>query len=110
MIKSPIFAIFEDRKWNSLKIKHVINDVEMRTRVSQTEKENKWVMDSDDSHSFSSSLSSSCESIDNEITLADCEGTQPYLFEPYDSEASSGTDSNESSEEETFDRLQNTDW
>ena len=66
-------------------------------------------MDSDDSHSYSSLLSSSCESVD-EVTLVDCEGTQPYLFEPYDSEASSGMDSNESNEEETFDQLQNTDW
>ena len=54
-------------------------------------------MDSDDSRSFSSSVSSSSESAD-EIALADCAGTQPYLFEPYDSEASEGTDSNESSE------------
>ena len=66
-------------------------------------------MDSDDSRSFSSSVSSSCESAD-EIALADCARTQPYLIEPYDSEASEGTDSNESSEEETFQRLQNTDW
>ncbi|XP_068739362.1 P2X purinoceptor 7-like [Montipora capricornis] len=66
-------------------------------------------MDSDDSSSFSSSVSSSCESADK-IALADCAGTQPYLFEPYDSEASEGTDSNESSEEETLQRLQNTDW
>ena len=76
---------------------------------SAAQTENKLGMDSDDSHSYSSSLSSSCESVD-EVTLADCEGTQPYLFEPYDSEASSGTDSNESDEDETFDRLQNTDW
>ncbi|KAJ7337846.1 hypothetical protein OS493_008004 [Desmophyllum pertusum] len=45
-----------------------------------------------------------------ETALADCEGTQPYLFEPYDSEASSGTDSTDESEEGQFERLQNTDW
>lgn len=66
-------------------------------------------MDSDDSQSYSSSVSSSFESTD-ETALADCAGTQPYLFEPYDSEASSGADSSEFSEEETFERLQNTDW
>ena len=66
-------------------------------------------MDSDDSQSYSSSVSSSFESAD-ETALADCTGTQPYLFEPYDSEASSAADSSESSEEETFERLQNTDW
>ena len=89
----------------------MINDVEVRTRAfcSTAQTENKGAMDSDDSQSYSSSVSSSCESAD-EIALADCAGTQPYLFEPYDSEASSGTDSNESSEEETFECLQNTDW
>ena len=66
-------------------------------------------MDLDDSQSYASSVSSSFESADK-TALADCAGTQPYLFEPYDSEASSGTDSSESSEEETFERLQNTDW
>ena len=87
----------------------MINDVEVRTCVfcSTAQTENKGAMDSEDSQSYSSSVSS-CESAD-EIALADCAGTQPYLFEPYDSEASSGTDSNESSEE-TFKRLQNTDW
>ena len=40
-------------------------------------------MDSDDSQSYSSSVSSSFESAD-ETALADCAGTQPYLFEPYD--------------------------
>ena len=64
-------------------------------------------MDSDDLQSYSPSVSS-CESAE-EIASADCAGTQPYLFEPYDSEASSGADSNESSEE-TFQHLQNTDW
>ena len=66
-------------------------------------------MDSDDLRSFSSLVSSSYDSAE-EIALVDCAGTQPYLFEPYDSEASEGTDLNESSEEETFQRLQNTDW
>ena len=66
-------------------------------------------MDSDDSQSYSSSVSSSFESAD-ETALANCVGTQPYLFEPYDSETSLGTDSNESSKKETFERLQSTDW
>ena len=48
-------------------------------------------MDSDKSQSYSSSVSSSFESADK-TALADCAGTQPYLFESYDSEASSGTD------------------
>ena len=48
-------------------------------------------MDSDNLQSYSSSVSSSFESAD-ETVLADCAGTQPYLFEPYDSEASLGTD------------------
>lgn len=79
----------------------------MRTRVFIPDQNN---MDSGaDSHSNSSSQSSSYESSD-ELTLADCAGTQPYLFEPYDGEASSGTDSDEFDEEETYERLQNTDW
>ena len=48
------------------------------------------------SRSSSFSLSSSNDIISetgDAVTLADCEGAQPYLFEPYDSEASSGTDS-----------------
>ena len=70
-------------------------------------------MDSGDSHSSSASLSSLNDSIGEIVddnTLSDCEGTQPYLFEPYDSEASSGTDSTNESEEEQLGRLQNTDW
>ena len=108
MVKSPNLPFFEDWNWNSLKSEHVINDVEVRTRVfcsmAQTE---KGAMDSDDSQSYSSSPS--CESA-NKIALADCAGTQQYLFKNYDSEASSGTSSNESSKEETFECLQNTDW
>ena len=49
-------------------------------------------MDSDASQSYSLSVSSSFESAD-ETALANCVGTQLYLFEPYDSEASLGTDS-----------------
>ena len=64
-------------------------------------------MDSDDSHSYSS-VSSSFESAD-ETALANCADNQPYLFKPYDSKASSGKASSQSSEEETFERLQNTD-
>ena len=48
-------------------------------------------MDSDDSHSYSSSLSSSNESSDL-IASDDCKDAQPYLFEPYDSDASLGTE------------------
>ena len=66
-------------------------------------------MDLDDSQSYLSSVSSSFESTDK-TALGNCAGTQPYLFEPYDSEASSGTNLNESSEEETLEHLQNTDW
>ena len=70
-------------------------------------------MDSEGSHSSSFSLSSSKDSIreiGDAVTLADCEGAQPYLFEPYDSEASSGMDSINDSDREQFERLQNTDW
>ena len=42
------------------------------------------------------------------IESADAQGTQPYLFEPYDSEASSDS-SNESDEADPFERLRNTD-
>ena len=44
------------------------------------------------------------------VTLADCEGAQPYLFEPYDSGASSCTDSINDSDQDQFERLQSTDW
>lgn len=87
-------------------------DVDVRTRARQDVlhvKQLLAIMDSDTSRSSASSLSSSYESTD-ETALADCEGTQPYMFEPYDSEASSGTDSSSESEEQTFERLQNTDW
>ena len=79
----------------------MINDVEGRTKILV---EMKTVMDSTDNSPSSSSSSS------QETALADCEGTQPYLFEPYDSEASSGTDSTDESKEGQFERLQNTDW
>ena len=46
----------------------------------------------------------------DEQTLEEREGAQPYSFEPYDSEASSGTDSLNESKEGQFKRLQNTDW
>lgn len=83
------------------------NDIQVRTHVlcSTAPTENKGAMDSDDLRSYSSSPPSSCESA-NKIALADCTGTQPYLFGPYESKASSGTDSNESSEEETIECLQ----
>ena len=48
-----------------------------------------------------------------ENTLVGCEGTQRYMFEPKDSEASSGSSnsSNEStSEDKIHERLQNTEW
>ena len=70
-------------------------------------------MDSGDSRSSSGSLSSLNDSTGEAVddaTFSDCEGTQPYLFEPYDSAASSGTDSTSESEEEQLGRLQNTDW
>ena len=58
--------------------------------------------------SCSSSSVSSQEHSTEETTWEDCQGTQPYLFEPYDSEASSDTDSTNESDEEDFERLQNT--
>ena len=62
--------------------------------------------------SFSSSARSSVSDGDSadETTMEDCLGTQPYLFEPYDSDASSDTDSTESEDGQQFERLQNTDW
>ena len=60
--------------------------------------------------SCSSSSVSSQENSTEATTWEDCQGTQPYLFEPYDSEASPDTDSTNESEEEQFERLQNTDW
>ena len=70
-------------------------------------------MDSGGSPSSSSSLLSSNDSMyetGDAVTLADCEGAQPYLFEPYDSGASSGTDSTNDSVQDQFERLQSTDW
>ena len=63
-------------------------------------------------HSSSSSalFNGHLDETGDEQTLEECEGAEPYLFEPYDSEASSGTDSSNESEEEPFERLQNTDW
>ena len=60
--------------------------------------------------SYSSSSASSQEHSTEDTTWEDCQGTLPYLFEPYDSEASSDTDSTNESDEEQFERLQNTDW
>jgi len=63
--------------------------------------------------SCSSSSVSSQEHSTEETNWKDCGGTQLYLFEPYDSEASSDTDSKNESDEEEFERLQNTentDW
>ena len=77
-----------------------------------TQKQNAS-MDSGGSRSSSSSLSSSKDSMyetGDAVTLADCEGAQPYLFEPYDSGASSGTDSTNDSDQDQFERLQSTDW
>ena len=59
---------------------------------------------------YSSSSASSQEHSTEDTTWEDCQGTQPYLFEPYDSEAGSDTDSTNESNEEQFERLQNTDW
>ena len=70
-------------------------------------------MDSGGSRSSSSSLSSSNNSMyetGDAVTLADCEGAQPYLFEQYGGGASSGTDSNNDSDQDQFERLQSTDW
>ena len=43
--------------------------------------------------------------------LSDCEGTQPYLFEPYDSHSDQDTSSESDAEQQNVnERLQNTDW
>ena len=54
---------------------------------------------------------SSCSSSGSSLVIegADAQGTPPYLFESYDSEASSDS-SNESDEADPFERLRNTDW
>jgi len=77
-----------------------------------TQKQNAC-MDSGGCRSSPSSLSSSNDSMyetGDAVTLADCEGAQLYLFEPYDSRASSGTDSTNDSDQDQFERLQSTDW
>lgn len=59
--------------------------------------------------SCSSSARSSLSDGDSadKTTMEDCQGTQPYLFEPYDSEASSDADSTSESEgDQQFERLQ----
>ncbi|XP_068736723.1 P2X purinoceptor 7-like [Montipora capricornis] len=66
-------------------------------------------MESEDSRNSSSSDNGSDESAEGP-SFIDCEGVQPYLFEPYDSDASSGTDSSNDSGERQYERLQNTDW
>ena len=71
------------------------------------------IMDLGESHSSSSSSASfngSFYETSDEQTLEEREGAQPYSFEPYDSEASSGMDSLNESKEGQFKRLQNTDW
>ena len=58
-------------------------------------------MDLEESHSSSSSalFNGSFYETDDEQTLEKREGAQPCLCEPYDREASSGTDSSNESEE-----------
>lgn len=69
------------------------------------------IMASQDSCSSSARSSASDGDSADETTMGDCLGTQPYLFEPYDSEASSDADStSESEDDQQFERLQNTDW
>ena len=83
-----------------------MDDVERRTPCcNQTGSE-----ESHSSCSSSASFNGSFYETGDEQTLEECEGPQPYFFEPYDSEASSGTDFSNESEEEQFERLQNTDW
>ena len=77
-----------------------------------TQKQNTS-MDSGGSRSSSSSLSSSNNSMyktGDAVRLADCEGAQPYLFEPYNRGASSGTDRTNDSDQDQFERLQITGW
>ena len=69
-------------------------------------------MDSGGSPSSSSLLSSNDSMFEtgDAVTLADYEGAQPYLFEPYDSGASLGTESANDSDQDQFERLQSTAW
>ena len=71
-------------------------------------------MDLGESHSSSSSalFNGSFYETDDEQTLEKREGAQPCLCEPYDREASSGTDSSNGVRriKSIFERLRNTDW
>ena len=65
-------------------------------------------MESEDSRNCSCSNNSSDKSAEGH-SFIDCEGAQPYLFQPYDSDARSGTDSSNDSGDRQYERLQNTD-
>ena len=81
----------------------MIDDVERRTlsRVSCLLYFKKCAMASEDSRNCFSSDNSSDESAEGP-SFIDCEGAQPYLFEPYDSDASSSTDSSNDSGERQY--------
>ena len=66
---------------------------------------------SEESNNSSSSTDESTEGTGCRLedTLAGCEGTQRYMFEPYDSEASSGI-SNSSKESTPEDEIPCSDW
>ena len=77
----------------------MINDVERRTLSAPLLVYHKLVsMKSGDS--CSSSSVSSQEHSTEDTTWEDFQGTQLYVFEPYDSEPSSDTDSTSESDEE----------
>ena len=89
----------------------MIYDVDRRTRQEDTCVFIAVIMASQDSCSSSARSSVSDGDSADETTMEDCLGTQPYLFEPHDSDASSDTDSTSESEDgQQFERLQNTDW
>ena len=88
----------------------MINDVERRTRFSSIACLSQSLVSTESGDSCSSCFVSSQEHSTEDKTWEDCQGTQPYLFEPYDSEASSDTDFTNKSDEEQFERPQNTEW
>lgn len=84
---------------------HVINDVESRTRLDPLRVYHIQLVIMESQDSCSSSSVCSQEHSTKDTTWEDCQGTQQYLFEPYDSEASSDTDFTNQSDEEEFERL-----
>ena len=84
----------------------MISDIERRTGLALLCVCHKVSMESESLYSSSPSSQYSTE----DTTWETCQGTQPYLFEPYNSEASSDMDSTNESDDEQFEQLQNTGW